>query len=154
MTRRRAARLVKRYSVTVTRILSIMTATMLEEMSMTGETVGDGRAALAAMIAAKKRVDVPTKFCTTPIVLDARRSMFPYRDFWRGDWRSSDPIVYDRPAGYAPRFDERRRRDECETPFRFQRCACFETAPYTRLPCYDKPYGLCGCDCSERYGAR
>jgi hypothetical protein len=36
----------------------------------------------------------------------------------------------------------------------FARDFCCETAPYTRLPCYDKPLGQRGCDCVTRYGSR
>ena len=42
------------------------------------------------------------------ILLTPRTDMdhFPYRRFYRGNHRSTDPSVYSRQAGYAPRVDE------------------------------------------------
>jgi hypothetical protein len=62
--------------------------------------------------------------------------------------------VGDRPSGLSGRVERAfgnrgRLRSDIVDP-----SICFETAPYTRYPCYDKPYGQRGCDCATRYGAR
>ena len=43
----------------------------------------------------------PYIYSHTNVITD--RSEFPYPYFWRGDYRSTKPIVYDREAGFAPK---------------------------------------------------
>lgn len=40
-----------------------------------------------------------------PPLLESARSIFPYPNYWHGDFRCSVPIVDDRRAGWRPRVD-------------------------------------------------
>lgn len=76
----------------------------------------------------------PTRYFRTAVVLDPGRAEFPYRNFWRGDYRSTVPIVMDRRAGYYPRDEEvaeRPTEPACNYPQH-----CFQTSPATKYPCY------------------
>jgi hypothetical protein len=75
----------------------------------------------------------PYIYSHTNVITD--RSEFPYPYFWRGDYRSTKPIVYDREAGFAPRTPDRptvHPPDGCV----YYPNHCFEPAPSTQYPCY------------------
>ena len=54
----------------------------------------------------------PNRYYRTNVVLDPSRAFFPYKKFWRGDYRSSIPVILDRRAGFYPRKDD----DDCWGP--------------------------------------
>lgn len=76
----------------------------------------------------------PTRYFRTGVVLDPGRAVFPYRKFWRGDYRSSLPIVLDRQAGYRPQDETV--VEKVEEPVCYYPQHCFQTSPATRNPCY------------------
>jgi hypothetical protein len=61
---------------------------------------------------------------------------FPYTRFFRGVYHSSDPVVFEREAGWRPP------RDECYRGCYYYNPEypdhCFETACSTVFPCYPK----------------
>lgn len=66
------------------------------------------------------------------------RNIFPYPYFWRGDYRSDSPQIYDREAGFARRTASLQRQPLVGRP---EGCVyypdhCFEAAPSTKYPCY------------------
>lgn len=76
----------------------------------------------------------PTRYFKTGVLLDPARAEFPYRRYWRGDYRSDIPIVMDRRAGFYPRDEstvEPVKEPICDYPQH-----CFQTSPATRYPCY------------------
>lgn len=78
--------------------------------------------------------DEPTIYFRTPVLLDPSRAEFPYTKFWRGNYKSTVPIVLDRRAGYYPRA-ETTRKDIAEPVCNYPQ-HCFQTSPSTRYPCY------------------
>lgn len=54
------------------------------------------------MIALKRR-SIPYNYYGTTIAADPGRTLFPYPNFWRGDFESVYPIVDERRSGYRPR---------------------------------------------------
>lgn len=59
---------------------------------------------------------------------------FPYPRFYRGQWNSNTPIIFDREAGWHPRFDKfyspYKEYQEHKPNF------CFEAPCSTVYPCY------------------
>ena len=92
------------------------------------------------------------RFCGTPILLNEERARFPYRNYWHGDFEYDHPIFDHRRAGFRPRSDLAY-SSPYEYDYRFPRL-CFETAPNTTFPCYDRPWGQRDCLCASRYGGR
>lgn len=81
-----------------------------------------------------KQSDQPYIFSQTNVITQPERAYFPYPNFWRGDYKSSRPIVVEREAGFRPREDP---------PYESKRSIghaypdhCFEAAPSTIYPCY------------------
>lgn len=70
--------------------------------------------------------------------------VFPYQRFYRGNAEKNYPIVYDRAAGWRPRFD----KENSPTPYLVPKADpvdyCFEAPCSTVYPCYPqfaKKYG-------------
>lgn len=83
----------------------------------------------------------PTRHYQTDVVLDSDRGEFPYKKFWRGDYKSSIPIILDRQAGFYPRKDDNNCSHAETRPTLTKHCYpqhCFATAPNTRFPCYQE----------------
>ena len=73
--------------------------------------------------------------CNTIMQFPTDMDHFPYSRFYRGDYRSTEPVVYDRTVGY------RLREDPCYTPINqtwnpIQPDNCFQTGCNTVYPCY------------------
>lgn len=100
-----------------------------------------------------KNEPVPFRYHKTPILLEDDRATFPFRRYWRGNYESPWPIIYGRRAGF------RARREDFVPPTTSPQnyvmpCLFFETAPYTKFPCYDEPFGQYGQSCVCTYGSR
>lgn len=106
---------------------------------------------IAEMIRYKSDAE-PYRFFASPIVTNSARAMFPYPNFWRGDYKCDYPIIDARQAGFRPRIDVGPPIPVYDS-FKLPKL-CFETAPHTTFPCYDKPGGQHGMNCLYRYGSR
>lgn len=95
----------------------------------------------------------PFRFYETTSVTPTGRAMFPYPNYWHGDYRVDYPIIDNRKAGFRARIDikplESYSFDEYDIPE-----LCFQTAPNTTYPCYDKLYGQRGQRCNIRLNNR
>lgn len=82
----------------------------------------------------------PYIYSQTNVLTD--RYKFPYPYFWRGDYRSACPQIYDREAGFAPRIPDQPHGHPPEGCV-FYPNHCFQGAPSTQYPCYP--------ECTYRY---
>lgn len=82
----------------------------------------------------------PYIFSQTNVFTD--RYKFPYPYFWRGDYRSEYPHIYDREAGFAPRFNNSTKPHLPEGCIYYPN-HCFTGPPSTQYPCYP--------ECTQRY---
>ena len=91
-----------------------------------------------------KMMTCPVWYAGTLELSDASKALFPYPNHWRGDYRSPYPMIESRRAGFKPRITT-----DFVTPIDSRygfRKPCFETAPFTQIPCYarfDKDDALC-----------
>ena len=83
----------------------------------------------------KKQDTKPIYASRTPVLTDM--DSFPYPRYFRGDYKSGEPIVMEREAGW------RKREDNCykvvlHEPIEHGEYPnhCFQTAPSTVYPCY------------------
>ena len=60
---------------------------------------------------------------------------FPYQRYYRGDYRSAEPIVMDREAGWRPQ-ENRCYVPEKKISIKDYPSNCFQTACSTTYPCY------------------
>jgi len=52
-----------------------------------------------------KNSDLPVRYAATPVFTPPARAMFPYPNFWHGDYRCDRPYIDRRDAGFRPRLD-------------------------------------------------
>lgn len=52
-----------------------------------------------------KKQPLPVNFCGTNVRTDSGRAMFPYPNYWVGDYQCPYPIIHSRRGGYQPRID-------------------------------------------------
>ncbi len=100
----------------------------------------------------RKCSSMPVRYSYTDSIVDANRRFFPYTNYWHGDYEWDYPIVDERKAGYFPRTDYTKRYAKECAAYKLPR-SCFETAPYTSVPCTSR-YDCCGRTCLETIGSR
>ena len=61
---------------------------------------------------------------------------FPYPRFFRGDYNSSNAIIFEREAGFKPRRDDCYQLVSGVKTERYYPNHCFQAAPSVQYPCY------------------
>lgn len=83
-----------------------------------------------------KNQPCPVGYAGTVLLNDKSKALFPYPNHWRGDYRYAYPMNEPRLAGFRPRIDYAY-ATPLDIKFAFAD-KCFETAPYTQIPCFEK----------------
>lgn len=91
-----------------------------------------------------KQSSTPYRYSQTNVITEPGRAIFPYPNFWRGEYTSELPIVVEREAGFRPRAPVERKWTPATDHAYPQHC--FATPPNTERPCYP--------ECTESYVRR
>ena len=81
-----------------------------------------------------KKGTVPYYSSGTTIRTDM--DVFPYPRFYRGNFESKDPIIFEREAGWNPRHDNAYQIPITVESKDYYPNHCFQSAPSTTYPCY------------------
>ena len=81
----------------------------------------------------KQQVNLPYMSSGTSISTDM--DVFPYPRFYRGDYKSTNAIIFEREAGFKPRHDTCYQKSPVITNEYYPN-HCWQAAPSTQYPCY------------------
>jgi|PlaIllAssembly_1097288.scaffolds.fasta_scaffold00051_9 hypothetical protein len=80
-----------------------------------------------------KLLDQPFRYNQTNVLTQTNRSIFPFNDWFRGEYLSEIPIVAEREAGFRPIVSLPPSTQGLVTPYPQH---CFRVGVKTKYPCY------------------